>query len=98
MAGVLERYMVQTFGAHVAFRPEAKVTHLCLAGDESFLAWAEKGGRVSIGEVSKDDSNNKSKVWMSQSTVVGLCSRGDRLFALDDMNGLTCLDLSLIHI
>ena len=92
MAGVLERYMVQTFGAHVAFRPEAKVTHLCLAGDESFLAWAEKGGRVSIGEVSQDDSNNKSRVWMSQSTVVGLCSRGDRLFALDDMNGLTCLD------
>ena len=84
--------MVQPLSAHVAFRPEAKVTHLCLAGDESFLAWAEKGGRVSIGDFTEDASKNKSIHWKSQSTVVGLCSRGNRLFALDDMNGLTCLD------
>ena len=92
MTCVLERYMVQTLTAQVAFRPEAKVTHLCLAGDESFVAWAEKGGRVSIGELTEDTSSQKPAFWMSQSNVVGLCSRGDRLFALDDMNGLSCLD------
>ena len=92
VACVLERYMVQTLSAHVAFRPEAKVTHLCLAGDESFLVWAEKGGRVSIGTFTDDASKNTSIHWKGQSTVVGLCSRADRLFVLDDMTGLTCLD------
>lgn len=84
--------MVQTLSATIAFTPERKVTHLCLAGDTSFLAWAEQGGRVSFGTLEHHLPGEVSAVWHNTATVVGLCSRGNRLFALDELNGLTCLD------
>ena len=84
--------MVQTFSTSIAFTPERKVTHLCLAGDASFLAWAEQGGKVSLGSLDDHLPGEVSAVWKNTAAIVGLCSRGNRLFALDELNGLTCLD------
>ena len=84
--------MVQTLSATIAFTPERKVTHLCLAGDASFLAWAEQGGKVSLAPLEDHVLGEVSGVWNNTAAIVGLCSRGNRVFALDELNGLTCLD------
>ena len=84
--------MVQTFSTTIAFTPERKVMHLCIAGDASFLAWAEQGGKVSLGRLEDHLPVEVSAVWENTASIVGLCSRGNRLFALDELNGLTCLE------
>ena len=92
MAPIRVLGIVQTFSTSIAFTPERKVTHLCLAGDASFLAWAEQGGKVSLGSLDDHLPGEVSAVWKNTAAIVGLCSRGNRLFALDELNGLTCLD------
>jgi hypothetical protein len=83
--------MVATLTTRVAFRPEQKVTHLALAGDGSFLAWAEQGGLVSIASLRDGEVSESRATWSTDASIVGLATRGSRLFVLDDLNGLTCL-------
>lgn len=85
--------MVKTRLAQVAFKPERKVTKLCLSLDGSYLAWAEQGGHLSLIDLNLDEAALAPRSWKAEGSIVGLCNRGQRFFALDDINGLSCLDM-----
>ena len=84
--------MVHTRLTQVAAKPEHKVTQLCLSSSGTFLAWAEQGGHVCLGSLSATHSIEVTSRWSASGTVVGLCTRGERAYALDDVDGLTCLN------
>ena len=84
--------MVHTRLTQVATKPEHKVTQLCLSSSGTFLAWAEQGGHVCLGSLSATHSIEVTSRWSASGTIVGLCTRGERAYALDDVDGLTCLN------
>lgn len=85
--------MLNTRLTQIAFQPERKVTQLCLSGDGSSLAWAEQGGQLTLVNVEGAKPVEQQTPWQASGSIVGLCNRGKRFFALDDVEGLSCLDL-----
>ena len=93
MTPAREHSMVKTRLAQVAFKPERKVTQLCLSLEGSHLAWAEQGGHLSLIHFQADGAALDPRSWKAEGSIVGLCNRGQRFFALDDINGLSCLEM-----
>ena len=84
--------MVMTRAANIAFKPEHKITMLCLSSSGQFLSWADQSGSVSLASVGKNHTLDVKGNWHAPGTVVGLCLRGQRAYVLDDVEGLFCVN------
>jgi len=84
--------MVMTRAANIAFKPEHKITMLCLSSSGQFLSWADQSGSVSLASVGKNQTLDVKGNWHAPGTVVGLCLRGQRAYVLDDVEGLFCVN------
>lgn len=82
-----------TRAARIVFKPEHKVILLCLSSNGKFLFWADQSGMVSLATVDDHNVLDANATWTSSGKIVGLCSRGVRAYALDDVDGLSCLNL-----
>ena len=79
--------------AFIAFKPQAKVTALALSNDGKVSVWAEGDGLVCISNQKTDIDGSNLLYWKSNSKVTGLILNDDRIFVLDELEGLSCLDL-----